>query len=84
MPDARTDDLMTIIDFCDAMARCEPNAVALAHELAHRLSDETDRYVNFRRLKKYADSPDWLSSLHGPAWPDVRRRMLDLLERTQG
>lgn len=78
----RVADLMTIMDFCDAMAARTPFA-RMMHALAHRVTDDSERWVDLELVEALAGIGDEESDLYGPAWPDVRRRMLDLLERVQ-
>ena len=88
----RQDDLMTIIDFCDAMAHGQPyevidasrEMIQKAHALAHKITDDSERPVVLRRLEQFFTATgDDKAKYLGPAWPDVRRRMLGLIARVQ-
>lgn len=85
------DDFMTIIDFCDAMARAFTEthrgglrymafAVSQAHDIAHVL-EGGDRMLSWHTVRGILeDNPQWE---FGPAWPDVRQRMTDVLKRAE-
>lgn len=78
------DDLVTIVDFCDAMARLEDvprfmleHAIFVCHDIAHVLlgAEPTDDWLDFK----------WLigNRLIGELPYDVRRRMAEVIERAE-
>lgn len=85
-------DYMTIIDFCDAMARAFTEhhrgglkymvyAVRQAHDIAHVL-EGGDKTLSWHTVRGLLESSD-TNRQFGPAWPDVRLRMVDVLARAE-
>lgn len=85
------EDLMTIVDVCDAMARradwmknpsLEHGAIWDAHDIAHVLAGGDLTRGSWTALRSALEQPDPFGYF-GPAWPDVRLRMADVLARAE-
>ena len=88
-------DLMTCLDVCDAMAHlmmsepagsesayCAHLAIFDVHDVANVLTGG-DSMQGWGLLRGFiADTEDKKGS-YGPAWPDVRSRMADVLARAE-
>lgn len=82
-------DLITCIDFCDAMVwgidrggddvSVLTLAIRDAHDIAHVL-EGGDKTRDWNTVKWLCEQDD---PAFGPAWPDVRRRMAELIERLE-
>lgn len=80
--DSACRDLTTIIDLCYAasLGIDQDDAIADLHDMAHVLAGG-DRVLRWRSIPKLLEFSD-RSSL-GIAWPDVKRRGIELLTRLE-
>lgn len=85
--------LITCIDVCDAMAQMYlgneqrggiryMSVVRQVHDIAHVLAGG-DKTLSWHTVKAMIEHEDERAAF-GPAWPDVRRRMAELIERLEG
>lgn len=82
---------LTIIDFCDAMAQRYlsvlrggvryMSAIRQAHDIAHVL-EGGPRTLSWHTVTGLC-GPQQVEQDFGPAWPDVRLRMADVLARAE-
>lgn len=84
----REEDLVTLLDFCDAMAssirgdwsdpRTQCRAIWDAHDIGHVLmgGDTTSSWSHAREVLRWDDGM-------GEAWPDVVHRMSALIRRLE-
>lgn len=88
------DDLVTCIDFCDGVGLAIAagwdditillDGICEAHDIAHVLTGG-DRTMDWTTvLFLVADGDDQDNPAFGPAWPDVRRRMAEVIARAEG
>lgn len=79
-----TDDLLTLIDFCNEMARSEfstaRQAIRDCHDIGHVLTGGDETRFPWKAIQSHLRRQ--LPALT-PAWPDVSRRMVALLARME-
>lgn len=85
-----TDDLITIVDFCNEMATSirgdwsdplsECRTIWDAHDIAHVLTGGDRKIADWSHARAFSNGDDE-DDRFSASWPDVRRRMAEVIKR---